>query len=133
MQACAYRSLSGYNTAMSGTIEFSETNVWSAAGWIWRAVIRYLREEQPNVADLDQALINVDEDIQLWDLAGAHTAHLEALRRALKKIEERLIREGPKDWYEPTFFPGFMSRLGGLIQAVGTEIWTRVKQAKATP
>jgi hypothetical protein len=116
---------------MSGDIEFSDTNTLSPSGWAWRTLIDFIRQEQPGFPELAGLLSRVTEETGHWNLLDASVVQLHVLRTVLKKILDRLIDEGSRDWHDPQFFPGFMVVLGQLMQAVVTEIHVKEKSNKA--
>jgi hypothetical protein len=119
---------------MSGIIEFSATNYWQSAGWVWRAVLASLKNEQSYFPALTTLLADIEaiEETHHWLLENASLDDLLVLEEALKKIEKKLVAEGPEEWNDPAFFNGYLLRFGRLMQALSTEFLLQRNAKKVT-
>lgn len=104
---------------MAGYLRISSQSTWTAAGWIYDAVIE---AATPTLRQFDASLESValrarrhvgsgSLDVSSWSPEA-----LRVLRNAVLELRRNALAAGPQAFHDPTFFPGCMARLDELLE-----------------
>jgi hypothetical protein len=109
---------------MAGGIRISKTQSWTAAGWVFRHVLRQtIPLLQPTnerlIAELSDALL--EGHLEFVDLSDGSDDEKRAFLAALQQGFAKTQTEGSESFAEPTFYPGFIARFKELIDLVSTD------------
>ena len=125
MRARLIQALDFFQIPMAGSITVSKDQSWSAAGWVFRHVLRQtIPAIHPANERLIVALSNafLEGRLEYVDLsplsADEKRAFLEALREGFAKTE----KDDSESFGDPEFYPGFILRFKELIDLVAADV-----------
>src|SRR5436189_2876300 len=102
---------------MSGTLIVRDNAVWMPAGWVFDNVLELVASElQAENSSLSKALLDARTDVRggYLDLRMLDANQFRSLVRAAGRAYERVIEEGAKAFYDPSFYEGFVKRFDDL-------------------
>jgi hypothetical protein len=110
---------------MAGSIRISKEESWTAAGWVFRHVLRQTIPllEPTNerlLAELSDALI--EGHLEFVDLSVGSDDEKRAFLSALHEGFAKTQTDGSESFAEPSFYPGFIARFKELIDLVSTNV-----------
>jgi hypothetical protein len=110
---------------MSGAIIFDGQHSWTAASWVFRAVLDDI-EHMVNLNELPgllRALASAREQgVDYLDLSELSLDDLNTLIKIFQNAYEDRERRGPSDFKSPEFFDGYMDRFRDLLQIAAQAI-----------
>lgn len=110
---------------MSGTMDIRDDIAWMPAGWVFDNVLELvaseLQSEDPSLATI---LLEARIDISggYLDLRTLSADRFRSLLRAVERVFNRLIKEGPDAFHDPSFYPGFMKHLDELKRLLQADV-----------
>lgn len=110
---------------MAGSIIISKDQSWSAAGWVFRHVLRQsIPALKPANKQLIVALSNtlLESRLEFVDLSTSSDEEKRALLAALHEGLAKTEREGPESFGDPEFYPGFIARFKELVELVEADV-----------
>jgi hypothetical protein len=105
---------------MSGCIVFSENSGWCKAGWAYRAALEGICEALAHTGGGEELLRELTDEaeparsLQYIEVAEWKEEKRLLFCRATLQACRVLRARGPKDWNDPSFFPGFLRALEEL-------------------
>jgi len=106
---------------MSGDVTTKSGEYWSAAGWVFREI---MKETSNMLLDTDNPTLQqllIDEDDYIRATESVELKHFETkdyhdFIAALYKAYESCETKGSKDWNQPEFYSGFMIQFKKLVE-----------------
>ena len=109
---------------MSSGIILRQQADWIVSGWAAEAAVEYIRRflNERECNEVVERLTAVGlYPGSLANFTDATNAQVRQLYRAALQGYEAARTEGPRDWHQPEFFPGFLDRFGELIDMIASD------------